>query len=68
VSSHEPEPRVGEIPFEQRSSVAIKMTAKGEATVDVKVYAGQDGAELEQARQLAVKVYNETAAAVRVAA
>lgn len=68
MSAHEPEPRFGEIPFEQRSSVAIKMSAKGEAQVEVKVYTGQDGAELEQARQLAVKAYNETASAVRVAA
>lgn len=66
MSSHETE--TGQPPFEQRSSVAIKMTAKGEATVDVKVYAGQDADELETARQLAVKAYNETAQAVRVAA
>ena len=53
---------------EQRSSVKVSMTAKGEATVEVKVYVGQDAAELEAARQLAVQTYNETARAVRVTA
>lgn len=57
-----------EQPFESRSSVAVTMNAKGEAQVAVKVYSGQDADELEQARSLAVKVYNETAQAVRVAA
>lgn len=53
---------------EQRSSVKVSMTAKGEATVEVKVYVGQDAAELEAARQLAVSTYNATARAVRVSA
>ena len=53
---------------EQRSSVKVAMTAKGEATVEVKVYVGQDEAELEAARQLAVKTYNDTAREVRVMA
>lgn len=51
---------------EQRSSVAVTMNAKGEAQVAVKVYTGQDDAELDAARELAVRVYSETARAVRV--
>jgi hypothetical protein len=57
-----------EQPFEQRSFVKISMTAKGEATVEVKAFVGEDEAELETARALAVRVYNETAREVRVAA
>lgn len=51
---------------EARSSVAVSMTAKGDATVTVKVYDGADETEMERIRQLAVKVYNDTAREVRV--
>lgn len=51
--------------LESRSSVKIGMTAKGEATVEVKVYVGDDEAALTAARELAVKTYRETATAVR---
>lgn len=53
---------------EQRSSVAVTMNAKGEAQVAVKVYTGQDAGELEAARELAVRIYADTARAVRVQA
>jgi hypothetical protein len=51
---------------EQRSSVKIGMTAKGEAVPEVKVYAGTDEAEMERIRQLAIATYNATAREVRV--
>jgi hypothetical protein len=50
---------------EQKSSVKISMTAKGEATVEVKVYDGADPAELDRIRGIAVSAYNATKAAVR---
>lgn len=53
---------------EARSSVAVSMTAKGEATVTVKVYEGSDATEMERVRQLAVQMYNATARDVRVQA
>lgn len=49
-----------------KSSVKIAMTAKGEATVEVKAYDGVDEAEMDRIRQLAVRIYNETARDVRV--
>lgn len=52
---------------EAKSSVKISMTAKGDATVEVKVYDGSAADEIERIRQLAVKTYNDTARAVRVA-
>lgn len=51
---------------EARSSVAVSMTAKGDATVTVKIYEGSDATELERIRQLAVELYNATARDVRV--
>lgn len=53
---------------EQRSSVKISMTAKGDATVEVKVYETVDATELERIRQLAVGAYNSTVGEVRRAA
>lgn len=50
---------------EQRSSVAISMTAKGDATVTVKVYAETDADELDRIRRMAVAAYRDTAAEVR---
>jgi hypothetical protein len=42
---------------EQRSSVKIATTAKGDPTVEVKVYEGTSEDELERIRQLAVHNY-----------
>jgi predicted solute-binding protein len=50
---------------EQRSSVKVAMTAKGEATVEVKVYVNEDNLALEAARKLAIRTYLETAREVR---
>lgn len=50
---------------EQRSSVKVTLNAKGEAQVEVKVYAGEDEAELERARTLAVDAFRRTVADVR---
>lgn len=50
---------------EQKSSVKIATTAKGDATVEIKVYDGTDGAALEQIRTMAVHAYQQTLAAVR---
>lgn len=50
---------------EQKSSVKISMTAKGDATVEVKVYDGADQAELDRIRAIAVSAYNATKQAVR---
>lgn len=49
-----------------RSSVAISMTAKGDATVTVKAYDGVDDIEMERIRVLAVQTYNATVRDVRV--
>lgn len=49
---------------EQRSSVKISTTAKGEAQVEVKAYT-HDLATLDAAREKAVEVYNATRQAVR---
>lgn len=52
---------------EQRSSVKIATTAKGEATVEVKAYTHDlDG--LDAAKEKAVGIYLATMSAVRVAA
>ncbi|MDQ5820573.1 MAG: hypothetical protein M3540_03945 [Actinomycetota bacterium] len=51
--------------IEQRSSVKIGMNAKGEAQVEVKVYVDEDPQKLEEARQLAIRAYNDTARTVR---
>lgn len=53
---------------EQRSSVKISMTAKGDATVEVKVYESTVADELERIRNLAVAAYLNTVGAVRQAA
>lgn len=50
--------------LEQRSSVQIETTAKGDAKVRVKVYVGEDVAAVDAAKQLALRVYNETIAAL----
>lgn len=50
---------------EQKSSVKISMTAKGDATVEVKVYDGAEQTELDRIRGLAVSTYNQAKAAVR---
>lgn len=55
----------GEFVQEARSSVKISMTAKGDATVEAKVYVGTTEDELEQARQLAIQAYNSTVREVR---
>lgn len=44
-------------PLEQRSSVKIAMTAKGEPTVEVKVYEGSTQEELDKIRGIAVSTY-----------
>jgi len=49
---------------EQRSSVKIATTAKGDATVEVKAYT-HDLDALDAAREKAVSVYRATVAAVR---
>lgn len=50
---------------EAKSSVKVTMNAKGEAQVEVKVYEGTPDIELNQAREQAIRVYNETVAQVR---
>lgn len=50
---------------EQKSSVKISQTAKGDATVEVKVYDGVDEDELGRLRRLAVDTYAATVALVR---
>lgn len=55
-------------PVEQKSSVKISCTAKGEATPEVKIYADTDEAEMDRIRRIAVRIYNETMEAVRVVA
>jgi hypothetical protein len=50
---------------EAKSSVKISMTAKGDATVEVKSYVGTTDEDLDKAREQAVRVYNETVRAVR---
>lgn len=50
---------------EQRSSVKVVLNAKAEAQVEVKVYAGEDPAELERARTLAVETFRRTVGEVR---
>lgn len=50
---------------EARSSVKIAMTAKGDATVEVKVYVGEESDVIEAARQLAISAYNATVREVR---
>lgn len=53
-------------PFlEQRSSVAVKMSAKGEAQVEVKVYDGADENAMQALRELAVGTYLAAVRAVR---
>ena len=42
---------------EQRSSVEIARNAKGDAQPRVKVYAGEDEAEMARLRDLAVRTY-----------
>jgi len=51
--------------LEQRSSVKIATTAKGEATVEVKVYDGTTAAEIERIRRLAVGNYIDAVRDVR---
>jgi hypothetical protein len=60
-----PEHNNGDQAVEQRSSVKIATTAKGDATVEVKVYDGatQDG--LDALREIAVSTYRQTTQAVR---
>lgn len=53
---------------ESRSSVKISTTAKGDATVEVKVYVETEDAELNLARDQAIRVYSETVQRVRGAA
>lgn len=50
---------------EARSSVKLSTTAKGDATVEVKVYVGEEDAVVEAARQLAIRAYNQTVREVR---
>lgn len=52
-------------PVEARSSVKVVLNAKGDVQVEAKVYAGEDEAELERARVLAVDVFRRTVAEVR---
>jgi hypothetical protein len=52
VSDYEPQ-------FEQRSSVEISRTAKGDATWKVKVYADATQAQVEAARKLALDQYRD---------
>jgi len=59
MSSDEREERL-----EQRSSVKISTTAKGEPQVEVKIYDGSDSAEIERIRGLAVSTYIETRRAI----
>lgn len=54
-------------PVEQKSSIKISTTAKGDAVPEVKVYADTDEAEMERIRAIAVRIYQETLQAVRVA-
>lgn len=49
---------------ESRSSVQVNCTAKGEPQVSVKVYVGDDAAQVEAAKELALRVYGEAMAAV----
>lgn len=49
---------------EKRSSVQINCTAKGEPQVSVKVYAGDDEANVRAAKALALALYTETMTAV----
>lgn len=44
---------------EQRSSVKIAMTAKGEPTVEVKVYDGATQDDLDALRAIAVNTYKK---------
>lgn len=50
---------------EQRSSVKISTTAKGDAQVEVKVYDGAELTELDRIRAIAVSTYNATRTAVQ---
>ena len=50
---------------EARSSVKISTTAKGEATVEVKVYVGEDDETLNTARTQAIREYLATIREVR---
>jgi hypothetical protein len=56
---------VSEFLQEPKSSVKISTTAKGDATVEVKVYAGTEEPELDETRRLAIKIYNDTVREVR---
>lgn len=55
----------GDQAVEQRSSVKIATTAKGDATVEVKVYDGATQEALDALREIAVKTYQQTTQAVR---
>jgi len=58
VTVAEPEPRGGE-PVESRSSVKLVRNAKGDTQVEVKVYVGDSQEQVDQARDLAVRAYQE---------
>ncbi len=55
----------GDHVVEQRSSIKIGTTAKGDATVEVKVVEGTDMADLDTLRFNAVETYRQTMQAVR---
>jgi hypothetical protein len=50
---------------EQRSSVKISTTAKGDAVPEVKVYEGTTREQMDTIRAVAIATYNATLAAVR---
>jgi hypothetical protein len=60
-----PEYGNGDQVVEQRSSVKIATTAKGDATVEVKVYDGATQEALDALREIAVRTYQQTTTAVR---
>jgi hypothetical protein len=63
MSTQEREPR-GDMVIEQKSSVKISTTAKGDAQVEVKVVEGTGEPELLRIEKLATDAYNRTRTAV----
>ena len=45
-----------------RSSVKLSRNSKGETQIEVKAYVGDTAEQVEEAKDLAVRVYNELAA------
>jgi hypothetical protein len=52
-----PEENGGQL--EQRSSVKLTRNAKGDCQIEVKVYAGEDEAEVQRIREVAQRQYIE---------